>query len=77
MRSKALFNRLVRLAQSPHGKRAINQAVRYAQSPEGKRRVAQVRKQIETRRDAKHAAALAVLLADLVNAADGWSAAGG
>ncbi len=50
MRSKALFNRLVRLAQSPQGKRAINQAVRYAQSPEGKRRVAQVRKQIETRR---------------------------
>jgi hypothetical protein len=50
MRSKLLFDRLVRLATSPQGKRAINQAKHYAQSPEGKRRIEQARKQLAARK---------------------------
>jgi len=49
MRAARLFNQVMRLAQSPQGKRAINRAVSYAQSPEGKRRIEQARKQVAKR----------------------------
>jgi hypothetical protein len=47
------LNRILRLANSPQGRRALAQAKAYAQSPEGRARIDQVRREVAARRARK------------------------
>jgi hypothetical protein len=42
----SIFNRIMRFARSPQGRRAISQAGRYARSPQGRRQLDSVRRQL-------------------------------
>jgi hypothetical protein len=45
-----LFSSILRLARSPHTRRAVTQASRYARSPQGRAKIDQVRRQLVDRR---------------------------
>jgi hypothetical protein len=44
-----LISRVIRLAKTPQGRRALEQAGRYARSPQGRARLEQVRKLTSSR----------------------------
>jgi hypothetical protein len=46
----SIFNRIMRFAQSPRGRRMMNDAGRYARSPQARRHFDSVRRQIASRR---------------------------
>jgi hypothetical protein len=46
----SIFNRIMRYAKAPQGRRMISQAGRYARSPQARRQFDQVRRQITGRR---------------------------
>jgi hypothetical protein len=45
----SIFNRILRLARSPQGKRLISDAGRYARTPQGRRQIDSVRRQLTGR----------------------------
>jgi len=49
----SIFNRILRLANSPRGRRMKNDAGRYARSPQARRHLDSVRRQIGSRRAAR------------------------
>jgi hypothetical protein len=46
----SLMNKLMRFANSRHGRKVTDQAMRYAQTPKGRRTIQQVRAQLMKRR---------------------------
>jgi hypothetical protein len=46
----SIFNRIMRYAKTPQGRRMLSQAGRYARSPQARRQFDQVRRQITGRR---------------------------
>jgi hypothetical protein len=46
----SIFNRILRFARSPQGKRLMSDAGRYARSPQGRRQIDSVRRQLSSRR---------------------------
>ena len=46
----SIFNRIMRFARSPQGRRLASEAGRYARSPQARRHLDQVRRQIAGRR---------------------------
>jgi hypothetical protein len=49
MNAVSLFNRIMRLARTPQGRRAMSQAGRYARSPKARRQLDAVRRQLASR----------------------------
>jgi hypothetical protein len=49
----SIFNRIMRFANSPRGRRMMNEAGRYARSPQARRHFDQVRRQITSRRQGR------------------------
>jgi hypothetical protein len=48
-----VFNRILRFARSPQGKRLMSDAGRYARSPQGRRQIDNVRRQLASRRSGR------------------------
>jgi hypothetical protein len=49
----SIFNRILRFANSPRGRRMMNDAGRYARSPQARRHFDTVRRQISSRRESR------------------------
>jgi hypothetical protein len=49
----SIFNRIMRFARSPQGRRMMSEAGRYARSPQARRHLDTVRRQIASRRRAR------------------------
>jgi hypothetical protein len=48
-----IFNRIMRFAKSPHGRRMVSDAGRYARSPQARRHFDTVRRQLASRRSGR------------------------
>ena len=49
----SIFNRIMRFANSPRGRRTMNEAGRYARSPQARRHLDAVRRQMANRRQGR------------------------